>query len=219
MPAFWRGCIEGRCRRASDRRVRATAFPCRIAGEAWGFDPLTRMSPKEARGAARFVQFAVCAAAEAWDDAGLGNAEIGGSRLSVVWGTGSGGAPMMDEVLGAAREGGWAACEPLALLKVTPDSAANALAMRFGAHGPVSTVVAACASSTLAVLEAARLIREGRATSRSPAAARRGSRRWASAASACCGHSRPPATTRRRPRAGRSIARAMASCRRKARAR
>ncbi|MDE3096096.1 MAG: beta-ketoacyl-[acyl-carrier-protein] synthase family protein [Chloroflexota bacterium] len=84
-----------------------------------------------------------------------------GTRLGIVWGTGSGGAASMDALLGKAMEGGWAACEPLALLKVLPDSAANALAVRFGAHGHVSTVVAACVSSTLAVVEAVRLIRAG----------------------------------------------------------
>jgi 3-oxoacyl-[acyl-carrier-protein] synthase II len=46
-------------------------------------------------------------------------------------------------------------------MKVIPDSAATAIAMRFGAHGPVSTVVAACVSSTLAIVQAVRLIREG----------------------------------------------------------
>ncbi|MHB8378035.1 MAG: beta-ketoacyl-[acyl-carrier-protein] synthase family protein [Dehalococcoidia bacterium] len=159
--AFWRACVEGRSGVRAIAAFDATAFPCRVAGEAWGFDPLARMSRKEAGRAARFVQLAVAAAAEAWERAGLDGASIDGARLGVVWGSGSGGASAMDAVLGAALNGGWSACEPLALLKVLPDSAANALAVRFGAHGHVSTVVAACVSSTLAVVEAVRLIRAG----------------------------------------------------------
>jgi 3-oxoacyl-[acyl-carrier-protein] synthase II len=119
------------------------------------------MSAKEAGRAPRFAQFAVAAAQEAWDHAGLGGVAIDGSRLGVVWGNGSGGAASMDTLLRPAFEGGWAACEPLALLKVLPDAAANALAMRFGARGPVSTVVAACVSSTLAIAQAVRLVRDG----------------------------------------------------------
>lgn len=158
---FWRGCLGGRSGVRAIESFDPSPYPCRIAGEAWGFDPCTAMSPKEAARAARFVQFAVAAAVEAVGHAGLDVAALEGDRLAVVWGNGSGGAPWMDRIIGPALEGGWTTCEPLALLKVVADSAATALAMRFGAHAHVSTVTAACASSTLAIAEAMRLVLDG----------------------------------------------------------
>jgi 3-oxoacyl-[acyl-carrier-protein] synthase II len=61
------------------------------------------------------------------------------------------------------RDLGWTAADPLALLKLLPDMAASNLAVRFGAKGPVITVVAACVSSTQAIGQALNLIRSGAA--------------------------------------------------------
>jgi 3-oxoacyl-[acyl-carrier-protein] synthase II len=107
------------------------------------------------------VQFAVAAAQEAVDQAQIGG--VNGERVGVVWGTGAGGLPYVDSILGERFDRAWTACEPLSLFKTIPDAAATALAMRFGARGPVSTVTAACVSSTLAIVQAVRLIRDGHA--------------------------------------------------------
>jgi 3-oxoacyl-(acyl-carrier-protein) synthase len=56
------------------------------------------MSAKEASRSARFVQLAVAAAQQAVDQAKLDG--IDPERLGVVWGTGSGGAPHMDSIVG-----------------------------------------------------------------------------------------------------------------------
>jgi 3-oxoacyl-[acyl-carrier-protein] synthase II len=157
--ALWGACRDGRSGVRRTAAFDAAPFPCRIAAEAWGFDPLDFMTAKEASRSARFVQFAVASAQQAVDQACL-NA-IDADRLAVVWGTGSGGTPYVNSILPPGLEANWRSAEPLALLKVIPDSAATALAMRYGARGPVSTVVAACVSSTLAIVHAVRLIREG----------------------------------------------------------
>lgn len=157
----WRNLCEGRSGIRPIRAFDATAFPCRIAGEAWNFDPRVYLSAKEASRSARFVQFALAAASEAAQGAQLKQCQLDGSRIGIFWGTGSGGASSVDSVIGSAAQRGWMSVEPLALLKVLPDSAANALAQRFGAHGPVRTTVAACVSSTLAVVQGARFIRDG----------------------------------------------------------
>ncbi len=154
---FWHACLNSQSL-VDTLALSAQDFPCKIAGAADDFDPLAVMSAKEAGRAARFVQFAVAAAQEAVDQAQI--ASIDPQRVGVVWGTGAGGAPYMDTIAGERFDKPWNACDPLGMFKVLPDSAATALAMRFGTRGPVSTVVAACVSSTLAIVQAVRLIRD-----------------------------------------------------------
>jgi 3-oxoacyl-[acyl-carrier-protein] synthase II len=71
VPTAWRRVVEGE---SGIRRI--TQFPTddfrvKIAGEAWGFDPLDYLSPKQARRADRNVQFALVAAMEALNQAAI----------------------------------------------------------------------------------------------------------------------------------------------------
>ena len=62
----------------------AALFDSQIAGEVKGFDPLKYFSAKEVRHVDKFVQYAVAAAREAVNDAGLDLDKIDQNRAGVL---------------------------------------------------------------------------------------------------------------------------------------
>ena len=71
VDAAWRNVLGGCSGIGPITLFDPTPFAVKIAGEARGFDPLMTMSAKEARRADRNVQFALAAAQQAVDQAGL----------------------------------------------------------------------------------------------------------------------------------------------------
>ncbi len=116
-------------------------------------------NPKEARRADRFEQFALAAAAEAFDHAGRPSAEPG--RFGVIFATGVGGLRSTEEQIGVLIEKGERRVSPFLVPMMMPNAAGAAISMRYGLQGPNETICTACAASTHAIGAAARLIRWG----------------------------------------------------------
>ena len=76
MPTTWSNVREGKSGIGPITLFDTTDYDVKIAGEVHGWDPLKYMSRKEARRADRFAQFAVVAAEEAVEHAGLDIAKI-----------------------------------------------------------------------------------------------------------------------------------------------
>jgi 3-oxoacyl-[acyl-carrier-protein] synthase II len=131
-------------------------------GRCEEFDPEVAMTPKEARRADRFSQFALAAADQAMAEAGLPEG-IDPERLGVVMGTGVGGLETLEREVRAFIERGDRAVSPLFVPMMMPNAAAGHIAMRFGAHGPGFSVASACATGGHAIGEAARMIARGEA--------------------------------------------------------
>ena len=131
-------------------------------GRCEEFDPEVAMTPKEARRADRFSQFALAAADQAMAEAGLPDG-IDQERLGVVMGTGVGGLETLEREVRAFIERGDRAVSPLFVPMMMPNAAAGHIAMRFGAHGPGFSVASACATGGHAIGEAARMIARGEA--------------------------------------------------------
>jgi len=141
-------------------RFDASGFPCRVAA-AIRIDV-----PDEDRR----LPYARIAAREAWEMAGVATA-----RLGVFLGAESGRCSWQT-ALGLARAGRGAAgaFEHAKFAKdalayedridasvISPSAVAAALAVEYGASGPVETISLACASGSAAIVEAARAIRRG----------------------------------------------------------
>lgn len=126
------------------------------------FDPEQAMTPKEARRADRFTQFAIAAADEAAAEAGIdSDGAVEPSRLGVVVGTGVGGlTTMQEQVLTWAKDGD-RAVSPLFVPMMMPNAPAGHIAMRLNAHGPGFSVASACATGSHAIGEAKRMIERG----------------------------------------------------------
>ena len=123
------------------------------------FDPSTWFGPKEARRTDRFAQLAVAAASLALDDAGPLDVDL--DRAGVLIATGVGGLHTLEDQIVLRHEKGPKRVSPFLVPMMMPNAGAASVSMRFGWRGPCETTVTACAASTHAIANAARLIATG----------------------------------------------------------
>lgn len=162
LEAFWDGITSGESAIDHIQSFDASPFPTRIAAEIRGFDPLQYLDKKEVRHMDRFVQLAVAASQQAWDDAGLGD-WVDGERAGIIVGTGIGGMGTLIEQHKVLMERGPDRINPFFIPMMIGNIAGGRLAMRYRLYGPNTTVVTACASSGHAVGDAMRAIQWGEA--------------------------------------------------------
>ena len=152
---------------------RITAFDpsrctCQVAGEVKNFDQYAidggLIDRRAARHMARFSQFAVAAAVEAWKDAGYTDEKKPDmDRVGVMMGIGIGGLEVTGESYFTLFEKGPERLSPLAVPELIPNEAAGNVSIALGAKGPAQIVATACASSTDALGLALDMVRAGRA--------------------------------------------------------
>ena len=152
---------------------RITAFDpsrctCQVAGEVKDFDKYAieggLIDKRAARHMARFSQFAVAAAVEAWKDAGYtAEQKPDMDRVGVMMGVGIGGLEVTGENYFTLFEKGPDRLSPLAVPELILNEAAGNISIALGTKGPAQVVATACASSTDALGFALDMIRAGRA--------------------------------------------------------
>lgn len=158
---FWQGL---RAERSPIRRItRFDASPWRsqIAAEVDDFEASDYMDGKLARRYDRFTQFAVASSRMAIDDAGLNPSDLDGDRVAVQMGSALGGTANGEAQVANMIAGGIRAVDPSVALTTFCGAASCAVAIEFGFTGPNSTNAMSCASGSIAVGEAWRLIRDG----------------------------------------------------------
>lgn len=126
-----------------------------LAAEA-PFDPAPWFTRLQLAGVDRVSQMAVAAANLAQADAGLAGLH---EDSGVYVGTGMGGASAIEKAF--ASQQGAGRMPPLTVPAFMPNAPAAHVAMRARIHGPVLTYSVACASSAVAIAEAARAIARG----------------------------------------------------------
>ena len=148
----------GRITRFDPSRVDA-----KIAAEVKNFDVSKYVDPKEARRMALFTQFALAAAKQAWQDAGLTEGSVDPDRVSVMLGNGIGGTEVNDEGYRILFDRGPGRFSPMMIPKLIANEAAGNISIALKAKGAALTVVTACASGTDAIGLGMDMIRAGRA--------------------------------------------------------
>ena len=131
--------------------------PPAVVGQA-DFNPTTCFTQLQLVGVDRVSQLAVAASEAARRDAGW-ESQYESERIGVYIGTGMGGAAAIDTAYAAQAAGKRAS--PLTVVASMANAPAAHIAMRMKAHGPVYTYSIACSSSSVAIAEAARAIRDG----------------------------------------------------------
>jgi beta-ketoacyl-acyl-carrier-protein synthase II len=159
----WEGLLAGRSGVGPITQIDASPFPSRIAGELKGFEPTDYIDRKEARRMARCSQVAVAMAQEALADARLDVPLSDGERTGTLVGTAVGGFENALETADTFREKGLARVNPFIGISMLTNMPSHHVSLWAGAKGPINTVVAACATGTQAVGEAAESIRRGAA--------------------------------------------------------
>ncbi len=119
-------------------------------------------SPKHARRADRVEQFALAAAAEAFDMAGgIDAIGVDPARFGTIFATGVGGLHTLEEQILVRAEKGERRVSPFLVPMMMVNASGAAISMRYGLQGPLETICTACAASTHAIGYAARLIEWG----------------------------------------------------------
>ena len=125
------------------------------------FDPLPFFeNAKEARRVDRFTQFAMAAAAEAWEQAGSPDDHVGPRAGSWV-GSGIGGLGTLEDGAAVLAEKGERRVTPFLVPMMMANAAGAAISMKYGLQGPCENTVTACAAGTHSIGNGARLIRQG----------------------------------------------------------
>lgn len=141
----------------------ASSFPTRIAGEARDFVPEDFIEPKEVKKMDRFIHLAVAAADMAVRDSEIridaGNSE----RVGVIVGSGMGGLPAIENYHKVFLERGVRRITPFFIPMLIINLASGQISIRFGAKGPNSAAVTACASGCHSIGDAFRIITRGEA--------------------------------------------------------
>lgn len=161
---MWEALLAGVSGAGPITRFDSKDFKCKIACELKSFNSLDYFDRKEASRIDLYSQYGIVATEEALRDAGLQPEPAELDRIGVVWGSGMGGiVTLQHECTDYAKAGFAPKFSPFLVPKAIADICAGLISIRHGFRGPNFATVAACASSAVALSEAADLIRLGRA--------------------------------------------------------
>jgi 3-oxoacyl-[acyl-carrier-protein] synthase II len=159
----WQNLVQGQSGIDQITLFDVNGLPVRVAGEANNFDPHHYVSPKESRRMSRSSQFAIAAAVQAVEDAGLAYpfADELAERSGVLLGTALGGFDKAEEGIKVYLERGLNKVSPFSLPAALPNLSTFHVCVRFNAQGYTNTTTTACAAGNMAIAEAAEVIRRG----------------------------------------------------------
>lgn len=140
----------------------ATETGVTVAGEVKDFDPAERVGKREARKMDLFSQYAVHAAGEALENAGLADGVDNPDRFGVIMGNGIGGLTTIEEQVIKMHDKGPQRVSPMFVPNAIPNMVSGNVSMRYGAKGINYTLSTACASATNAIGEAFWRIQSGK---------------------------------------------------------
>lgn len=146
-------------------RFDVSKFKTRFACQVKDFNPQDYgIDYKEARKLDRFSQYAIASAYQAVSDSGMDLDSIDKSRVGVVLGTGIGGIETLcQEMEDYSRGDGTPRFSPFYITKIITNIAPGWISIKYGFTGPNFSVSSACASSSHAIIQAADLIKLGKA--------------------------------------------------------
>jgi 3-oxoacyl-[acyl-carrier-protein] synthase II len=161
VDGLWDGVRRGVSAVTGISRFDTTGFSSRVAAET-DFEPLDFMTPKKAHRLDRFSQIALACAQMAVVDAGLTSARDA-EGMGIYTGSALGGIAFAEEQHVVFVDRGIRAVSPMLALSVFGGASSCNIAIELGLSGPSVANANSCASGTIAIGEAARLIRDGRA--------------------------------------------------------
>ena len=158
---FWTSLTQGKSGIGPITRFDSTGFGTRIAGEVKGFDALKYVDKKDDRKLDLYLKYALACAVMAVEDAGLDPAKEDGNRFGVLVGSGIGGLGTLLDSHKTLLDKGPDRVSPFFIPMLIINMASGLISMRFGARGPNSSVVTACATGNHAIGDATRIIQRG----------------------------------------------------------
>lgn len=158
---FWNGIKEGKLGFDQITYFDTSDYKVKIAAQLKGFVAKERMDVKAARRMEAFSQYAVVAAKEAFDQAGLDMEKEDPYRVGVAIGSGVGSLQSIEREHVKLLEKGPNRVNPLLVPLMITNMAAGNVSIQLGLKGKSINVVTACATGTHSIGEAFRTIQYG----------------------------------------------------------
>jgi 3-oxoacyl-[acyl-carrier-protein] synthase II len=160
---YWEAICAGKNGAAYITTFDTTDIGCKIAAPVKDFDPEAYLTKKDAKRIDRFAQFAMVAAREAMQDAGIVVDESNRDRIGVMVGCGIGGLSTLEEQVTVLNEKGPKRVSALLIPRIITNIAAGHVSIDLGVRGPNSCAVTACATGTHNIGDAMHIIKRGEA--------------------------------------------------------
>lgn len=164
--AFAEVILEGRSGVKRISRFDSSDIEVQIAGEVSDFDELAWVEKKERKHVSRILPFALCAASEALETAGIDASSLSMEarrRFGVIIGTGGGSQEFTEEQYRLFFHEQFSKMSLFCVPTGVMGGISSELNVRFGLRGPSHVITTGCTSSTDAIAYAVRQIQSGRA--------------------------------------------------------
>lgn len=160
---FWANIKKGTVGIGPITKFDTSDYKAHLAAEVKDFDPLQYMDKKSARRMEDFSQYAVAAAKEAMEDAGLDMEKEDSFRVGCAVGCGIGSLQCVQRNYVRIQTKGPNRVEPLMIPMLISNIAAGNISIQLGLQGKNINVVTACATGNHNIGEAFRSIQYGEA--------------------------------------------------------
>lgn len=158
---FWAGIRAGKVGIGEITRFDTADYKVKLAAEVKGFVAKERMDFKAAKRMELFSQYAVAAAKEAYEDAGLEIENEDPFRAGVIVGSGIGSLQTVEKEYEKILTRGPGRVNPLMVPLMISNMAAGNISIQLGFRGKCTNVVTACATGTNCIGDAFRAIQYG----------------------------------------------------------
>lgn len=155
---FWNGIKEGKVGIGEITKFDTTDYKVKLAAEVKEFDAKEHMDAKAAKRMEPFAQYAVAAAKEAYEDAGLDMEKEDPYRAGVIVGSGIGSLETVEREYTKIQTRGPGKVHPLMVPLMISNMASGNISIQLGFKGKCTNVVTACASGTNSIGDAFRAI-------------------------------------------------------------
>jgi 3-oxoacyl-[acyl-carrier-protein] synthase II len=157
----WEAACQGKSGIGPLTRFDASEFTAQIAGEVKGFNPEDFIDKKEVKKMDIFIQYALAAGTQAIQDSQLKIDESNADRVGVLVGAGIGGLSTIEKYHTILLEKGPKKISPFFIPMLIVNLAPGQISIYFGARGPNSSMVTACATGNHSIGEAFKIIQRG----------------------------------------------------------
>ena len=159
----WAAALKGVSGAVPIERFETEDLSVRFAAQVQDFDPSTFFDKKEVRRLDACIHYAMAAATEAVEHSGLVIGEDNADRVGVMIGSGIAGLDTMYDNQTTLVTRGPMKVSPFWIPATIPNMSSGLVSIRFGARGPNTCVVTACAAGTHSIGDAYRILQRGEA--------------------------------------------------------
>jgi 3-oxoacyl-[acyl-carrier-protein] synthase II len=159
----WEAISKGKSGIGPITKFDASPFASRIAGEVKDFRSEDFLPAKDVRHLDIFIHYAIASARMAIEDSRLKITGQNSSRVGCVTGSGIGGLSTIEFYHKTLLEKGPRRISPFFIPGIIANMSPGKISMEFGARGPNTAIVTACAASSHAIGESFKIIQRGAA--------------------------------------------------------